>query len=64
MKNALQIPQVPLYHNIHTAQQHAVGGNHCVITQTTAHIQAPEPPATPTAAQPLIFAAFVVGSKQ
>lgn len=39
-----------------------LGGNHCVITQTTLHIQAPEPAATPQADQPLIFAGLMICS--
>lgn len=32
---------MPLYRSVHTAQQRAAGGNHCVITETIVHIQAP-----------------------
>lgn len=55
-------PKCPPYSRVYTAQQYAAGGNHCVITQTTVHTEAPEPPATPRAAQPLIFAGRVICS--
>lgn len=53
---------MPLYRGVHIAQQYTAGGNHCVITQTIEHIQAPEPAATPQAARPLIFPSLMICS--
>ena len=61
MKNSVNPTSALVQRHTHMPQ-YAAPGNHCVITQTTKQIWAPQPPATPQANQPMKFAGLMICS--